>query len=31
VIAMIDRLMHHGDAIAIQGDSFRTKDTEEGT
>jgi DNA replication protein DnaC len=29
--AMIDRLMHHGDAIAIQGDSFRTKDTEEGT
>lgn len=24
--AMIDRLMHHGEAIAIQGDSFRTKD-----
>ena len=29
--AMIDRLMHHGDAIAIQGDSFRTKNSEEGT
>jgi hypothetical protein len=25
-MAMIDRLMHHGEAIAIQGDSFRTKD-----
>jgi DNA replication protein DnaC len=24
--AMIDRRMHHGDAIAIQGDSVRTKD-----
>jgi DNA replication protein DnaC len=24
--AMIDRLMHHGEAIAIQGESFRTKD-----
>ena len=23
--AMIDRLMHHGEAIVIQGDSFRTK------
>jgi DNA replication protein DnaC len=28
--AMIDRLMHHGEAILIQGDSYRTKDgTEE--
>ncbi|MGV2334439.1 MAG UNVERIFIED_CONTAM: ATP-binding protein [Planctomycetaceae bacterium] len=25
VIDMIDRLMHHGDAIAIQGNSFRMK------
>jgi DNA replication protein DnaC len=25
VIEMIDRLMHHGDAIAIQGNSFRMK------
>ncbi|MFY8059378.1 MAG: IS21-like element helper ATPase IstB, partial [Planctomycetaceae bacterium] len=25
--AMIDRLMHHGDAIVIQGTSFRMKDT----
>jgi DNA replication protein DnaC len=25
--AMIDRLMHHGDAILIQGTSFRLKDT----
>jgi DNA replication protein DnaC len=24
--AMIDRLMHHGEAIVIQGESFRTKD-----
>jgi DNA replication protein DnaC len=24
--AMIDRLMHHGEAIVIQGDSYRTKD-----
>lgn len=24
--AMIDRLMHHGEAILIQGDSYRTKD-----
>jgi DNA replication protein DnaC len=23
---MIDRLMHHGEAIVIQGDSYRTKD-----
>ena len=23
--AMIDRLMHHGEAIVIQGDSYRTK------
>ena len=28
--AMIDRLMHHGEAIVIQGESYRTKDgTEE--
>jgi len=27
--AMIDRLMHHGEAIVIQGDSYRTKDQEE--
>jgi DNA replication protein DnaC len=25
VIDMIDRLMHHADAIAIQGNSFRMK------
>jgi len=24
--AMIDRLMHHGEAILIQGESYRTKD-----
>ena len=24
--AMIDRLMHHGEAIVIQGDSYRMKD-----
>ena len=24
--AMIDRLMHHGEAIVIQGDSYRLKD-----
>ena len=24
--ALIDRLMHHGEAIVIQGDSFRMKD-----
>jgi DNA replication protein DnaC len=24
--AMIDRLMHHGEAIVIQGGSYRTKD-----
>ena len=24
--AMIDRLMHHGEAIIIEGDSYRTKD-----
>ena len=24
--AMIDRLMHHGEAIVIHGDSFRLKD-----
>ncbi|MCZ6651712.1 MAG: IS21-like element helper ATPase IstB [Planctomycetota bacterium] len=24
--AMIDRLMHHGEALLIQGDSYRTKD-----
>ena len=24
--AMIDRLMHHGEAIVIQGESYRTKD-----
>jgi DNA replication protein DnaC len=24
--AMIDRLMHHGEAIVIEGDSYRTKD-----
>ena len=24
--AMIDRLMHHGEAILIEGDSYRTKD-----
>ena len=23
--AMIDRLMHHGEAMVIQGNSFRTK------
>ena len=27
--AMIDRLMHHGEAIVIQGDSYRTKDQQE--
>jgi DNA replication protein DnaC len=27
--AMIDRLMHHGEAIVIQGESYRTKDNEE--
>ena len=27
--AMIDRLMHHGEAIVIQGDSYRTKDGSE--
>jgi DNA replication protein DnaC len=27
--AMIDRLMHHGEAILIQGDSYRTKDGSE--
>jgi DNA replication protein DnaC len=24
--AMIDRLMHHGEAIVIQGESYRMKD-----
>ena len=24
--ALIDRLMHHGEAIVIQGDSFRMRD-----
>ena len=24
--ALIDRLMHHGEAIVIQGDSYRMKD-----
>ena len=24
--ALIDRLMHHGEGIVIQGDSFRMKD-----
>lgn len=27
--AMIDRLMHHGEAIVIEGDSYRTKDGSE--
>ena len=27
--AMIDRLMHHGEAIVIQGESYRTKDGSE--
>ena len=27
--AMIDRLMHHGEAIVIQGESYRTKDNQE--
>jgi DNA replication protein DnaC len=27
--AMIDRLMHHGEALVIQGDSYRTKDKSE--
>lgn len=27
--AMIDRLMHHGEAIVIQGDSYRTKDNDQ--
>ena len=27
--AMIDRLIHHGEAILIQGDSYRTKDAAE--
>jgi DNA replication protein DnaC len=27
--AMIDRLMHHGEAIVIQGDSYRLKDQQE--
>ena len=27
--AMIDRLMHHGEAIVILGDSYRTKDSDE--
>ena len=25
--AMIDRLMHHGEAIVIQGESYRSKDS----
>jgi DNA replication protein DnaC len=28
--AMIDRLMHHGDAVVIQGDSYRMKDKDHG-
>jgi DNA replication protein DnaC len=27
--AMIDRLMHHGEALVIQGDSYRTKDNDQ--
>jgi len=27
--AMIDRLMHHGEALVIQGESYRTKDKSE--
>jgi DNA replication protein DnaC len=27
--AMIDRLMHHGEAIVIQGESYRTKDNQD--
>lgn len=27
--AMIDRLMHHGEALVIQGDSYRTKDKDD--
>ena len=27
--AMIDRLMHNGEAIVIQGDSYRTKDNDQ--
>jgi DNA replication protein DnaC len=26
--ALIDRLMHHGEALVIQGDSYRMKDKE---
>ena len=29
--ALIDRLMHHGEAVVIQGKSFRMKDREDGT
>ncbi len=28
--AMIDRLMHHGEALVIRGDSYRMKDKEQG-
>ena len=28
--AMIDRLMHHGEAIVIRGDSYRMKDKDSG-
>jgi len=27
---MIDRLMHHGEALVIRGDSYRMKDKDEG-
>jgi len=27
--AMIDRLMHHGEAILIEGDSYRTRDSQD--
>ena len=27
--AMIDRLMHHGEALVIHGDSYRMKDKEQ--
>ena len=27
--AMIDRLMHHGEAIVIEGESYRTKDSDQ--
>jgi DNA replication protein DnaC len=27
--AIIDRLMHHGEALVIQGESYRTRDKDD--